>query len=198
MPSKVLLLARKRDGRRFGHCAPKLNRWQSKWVKNHHFLLNYRTVLVYTAISREFVGKSAHDNPERYYGRFWVHCSSKNFERIAREAMDMCQWVLKESNKSRFDSYSVRNRNSVLIISHITFRDCRVHFFSDNLSRNTCILKQLFTEVQVAGGGYFPRGSVNIPLATSTSVNNLYLSFDANVSSFSLAKSPPRHLQKTA
>ena len=33
----------------------------------------------------------------------------------------------KESNKSRFDSYSVRN--SVLIISHITFRDCRVQFF---------------------------------------------------------------------
>ena len=41
--------------------------------------------------------------------------------------MDVCLPVLKESNKSRFDSYSVRN--SVLIISHITFRDRRVHFF---------------------------------------------------------------------
>ena len=41
--------------------------------------------------------------------------------------MDVCLRVLKESNKSRFDSYSVRN--SVLIISHITFRDCRVHIF---------------------------------------------------------------------
>ena len=51
--------------------------------------------------------------------------------------MDVCLRVLKESNKSRFDSYSVRN--SVLIISHITFRDCRVHSFSDNLSRNSCI-----------------------------------------------------------
>ena len=30
-------------------------------------------------------------------------------------------------------------RNSVLIISHITFRDCRVHIFSDNLSRNNCV-----------------------------------------------------------
>ena len=30
-------------------------------------------------------------------------------------------------------------RNSVLIISHITFRDCRVHNFFDNLSRNSCI-----------------------------------------------------------
>ena len=49
--------------------------------------------------------------------------------------MDICLRVLKESNKSRFDSYSVRN--SVLLISHITFRDCRVHIFSDNLSRNS-------------------------------------------------------------
>ena len=51
--------------------------------------------------------------------------------------MDVCLRVLKESNKSRFDSYSVRK--SALIISHITFRDCRVHSFSDNLSRNSCI-----------------------------------------------------------
>ena len=45
---------------------------------------------------------------------------------MAREAMDVCLRVLKESKKSRFDTYSVRN--SVLIISHITFRDCRMHF----------------------------------------------------------------------
>ena len=32
--------------------------------------------------------------------------------------------------------------NSVLIISHITFRDCRVHIFSDNLTRNSCIYKR--------------------------------------------------------
>ena len=41
--------------------------------------------------------------------------------------MDICLRLLKESKKSRFDSYSVRN--SVLMISHITFRNCRVHFF---------------------------------------------------------------------
>ena len=46
---------------------------------------------------------------------------------MAGEAMDICLWVLKESNKSRFDSYSVRK--SVLNISHITSRDCRVHIF---------------------------------------------------------------------
>ena len=38
---------------------------------------------------------------------------------------------------SRSDSCSVRN--SVLSISHITLRDCRVHIFSDNLSRNSCM-----------------------------------------------------------
>ena len=57
---------------------------------------------------------------------------------MAGEAVDICLRVLKESNKSRFDSYSVRN--SVLNIYHITFWDCRVHIFSDNLSRNSCIL----------------------------------------------------------
>ena len=51
--------------------------------------------------------------------------------------MDVCLRVLKESNKRIFDSYSARN--GVLIVSHITFRDCRVHIFSDNLSRNSCI-----------------------------------------------------------
>ena len=51
--------------------------------------------------------------------------------------MDLCLRVLKDINKSRFDSYS--DRNSVLIVSQIIFRDCRVHIFSGNLSRNSCI-----------------------------------------------------------
>ena len=108
-----------------------------------HFLfweirnLNLIYAVCHTAISRKVVGKSACDKPERYYGWFWVHCSSKKFERMAQEAMDICLWVLKESNKCMFDSYNVRN--SVLIISHTTFRDCRMHIFTDNLSRNSCI-----------------------------------------------------------
>ena len=88
----------------------------------------------FTAISRKVVEKSVRDNPERYCGWFWVHCSSMIFEKNGTrdKARDVCLRVLKGSNKSRFDSYSVRN--SVLIISHITFRDCRAHIFSDNLS----------------------------------------------------------------
>ena len=57
--------------------------------------------IMYIAISRKVVGKSARNNPKRYCGRFWVHRSSKKFERMAREAMNVCSRVLKESNKSR-------------------------------------------------------------------------------------------------
>ena len=49
---------------------------------------------------------------------------------MAREAIDVCLQVLKGSNQSRFDSDSVRN--NVLIISHITTRDCRVHIKNEN------------------------------------------------------------------
>ena len=66
---------------------------------------------------------------------------------MAGEAMGVCLRVLKESNKSRFDSYSVRN--IVLIISHITFRDCRVDIFSDNLSRNSYLFLLAFLDLTV-------------------------------------------------
>ena len=73
--------------------------------------------------------------PEGIVGGFEITALHRNFERMARdrEAMDICFRALKRSSKSRFDSYTVRN--SVLIISYITFR---VHFFPDNLSRNSC------------------------------------------------------------
>ena len=105
--------------------------------------LNWISVSPYTAISIKVVGKSARDNPEGYCGWFLVHCSSKKFQRMAQEAMDVCLRVLKQSKKSRFDSCSVRN--SILIISRISFRDCRVHIFPYNLSRNSCISKALYS-----------------------------------------------------
>ena len=88
----------------------------------------------YTAISRKVVGKSARDNPERYCGWFWVHSSSKKFERIAREAMGVCLWVLKESMKSRFDSKSVREQ----CIDHIPYYLSglsRAHFWRQPFSK---------------------------------------------------------------
>ena len=79
--------------------------------------------------------------PKGVVGGFEFTVFLMKFEQIVWEAMDICLRLLKESNKSRFDSYSVRN--SVFSISRITFRDCRVHILSDNLSRNSCI--QIFT-----------------------------------------------------
>ena len=102
-------------------------------VKNY-LKEDYRS---YTAISKKVSGKSAPDNPERYCGWFWDHSSSQKFWKNCTRGHGLCFRVLKRSSKSRFDSYSVRN--SPLIISRITFRDSRVHFFPDNLSRNSCI-----------------------------------------------------------
>ena len=48
---------------------------------------------------------------------FCVHGSLKKFERMTGEAMDVCLPVLKESNKSRFDSCSVRTQ----CIDHIPY-----------------------------------------------------------------------------
>ena len=74
----------------------------------------------------------------------------RNLKELARKAMKMCLRVLTESNQSRFDSYNVRN--SVLIISHITFRDCRVHISSDNLSGNSCMQNLFTSEVNSKDG----------------------------------------------
>ena len=89
---------------------------------------------MYTAISRKVVGKVHATIPKGIVGGFEFTVVQRN---LARETMDTCLRVLKGSSKSRFDSYCVRN--SVLIISHVTFRDCRVHIFLDNLSRNSCM-----------------------------------------------------------
>ena len=76
------------------------------------------------------------DNPKGIAGgvEFTEH-SSKKFERMARETIDICLPVLKESNKSRFNNAVIRN--SVLIISHITFTGLSHVHFLDNLSQNS-------------------------------------------------------------
>ena len=107
--------------------------WRNDLKIPASFVQNVSFSFVYTAILRQVVGKSARENPERYCGWFLFRCSSKEFERMAREAMDVCLRVLKESNKSRFDRYSVRN--SILIISHITFRDSPAHILRQPISK---------------------------------------------------------------
>ena len=93
-----------------------LKRFRS-FLNTHSTIHSAYFILMAYSFLKKVVRKSARDNLERYCEWFWSSL-----------AMDVCLWVLKESNKCRFDSLSVRN--SVLIISHITFRDCRVHIFA--------------------------------------------------------------------
>ena len=88
--------------------------------------------LLYTAVSRKVVGKSARDNPERYCGWFCLPCSPKKFERMAREATDICWRVLMESNKSRFDSYS-REEQCIDHIPYYLSGLSRAHFPTTSL-----------------------------------------------------------------
>ena len=75
--------------------------------------------------------------PKGIEGGFKFAVLQRNLKGFTREAMDLRLRVLKEINKCRLNSYSVRN--NVLIISDITLRDCRLKILPDNLSRNSCI-----------------------------------------------------------
>ena len=88
---------------------------------------------LYTAISRSVVGKSARYNPERYCGWCRVLWSSKKFEKMAREATDICLRVLKESNKSMFDRYSRQEQ----CIDHIPYY--LSGFFACTFFPTTCL-----------------------------------------------------------
>ena len=75
--------------------------------------------------------------PKGIVGGFEFTVFQRNLKEWQERPWTLSLQMLKERSKSRFDSYSVRN--SVLSISHITFPDCRVHIFSDNLSQNSCL-----------------------------------------------------------
>ena len=70
-------------------------RWNKSRTKR--LLTNARAGSVhnaaYIAISGKVMGKSAREYPERYCGLLWVHCFSKKFERMTREAMDVAAKV---------------------------------------------------------------------------------------------------------
>ena len=102
----------------------------------------YLLALLLTAISRKVVGKSARDNHGRYCGWLWGHCSSKKFERMVREATDICLRVLKESNKSRFDSFS-RYEQCIDHIPYYLSGLSRAHFFRQPFS------KQLYSKARL-------------------------------------------------
>ena len=100
--------------------------------------LRWRIYFSFEQLFRERLSEKVHATiPKVSVGDFECTILQRLIERMAREVMNICLRMLKESNESRFDSYSARN--SELIVAHINFRDCRVHIFSDNLSRNSCM-----------------------------------------------------------
>ena len=61
-------------------------------------------------------------------GGFEFSFFQRNLKELARKAMEMCLRVLKESNKSRFDSYS-RQEQCIDHIPYYLSRLSRAHFF---------------------------------------------------------------------
>ena len=56
-------------------------------------------------------------------GGFEFSVFQRNLKELARKAMEMCLRVLKESNKSRFDSYSRTRQEQCIDYIPFTFRD---------------------------------------------------------------------------
>ena len=67
-------------------------------------------------------------------GGFEFSVFQRNLKELARKAMEMCLRVLKESNKSRFDSYS-RQEQCIDHIPYYLSGLSRAHFFRQPLSK---------------------------------------------------------------
>ena len=87
----------------------------------------------YTAISRKVVKKGHATITKGIVGGFKFAFPQRNLKERHESGHGYMFVVLKESNKSRFDSYNVGN--SISIISPITFRDCRGHIFRQPFSK---------------------------------------------------------------
>ena len=87
---------------------------------------------------RERLSEKVHATiPKGIVGGFKFTVLQRSLKELVRKAVEMCLRLLKESNKSRFDSYSCQKQ----CIDHIPYylsELSRTHF-SDNLSRNSCI-----------------------------------------------------------
>ena len=94
---------------------------------------SWRTLRI--QLFRERLSEKVHATiPKGIVGGFVSPVLQRNLKELARKAMKMCLRVLKESNKSRFDSYSRQE----LCIDHIPY--ClsglsRAHFFRQPFSK---------------------------------------------------------------
>ena len=95
-----------------------------------------------TQLFRERLSEKVHATIPKSIVGFWVHCSSKNFEILAREVMDICLGVLKESNKVGSTATTPEKMYwSYPILPTIPF-GIVASTFSDNLSRKRKIRKR--------------------------------------------------------
>ena len=88
----------------------------------------------YTAISERLQEKVHATISKGILGGFEFTVLQRNLKELARKAMEMCLRVLKESNKSRFDSYSPQEQR----IDHIPYYLSglsRAHFFRQPFSK---------------------------------------------------------------
>ena len=91
---------------------------------------------VYTAISRKVVAKVNATIPKSIVSGFEFTLLQRNLKEWHERP-----WTYVSECKRKATKVGLKatvSGNSVLIISHSTFRDCRVHIFSDNLSRDSC------------------------------------------------------------
>ena len=72
--------------------------------------------------------------PKGIVGGFEFTVLQRNLKELARKAMKMCLRVLKESNKSRFDSYS-RQEQCIDHIPYYLSGVSRAHFFRQPFSK---------------------------------------------------------------
>ena len=79
---------------------------------------------------RERLAEKVHATiPKGIVGGFEFSVFQRNLKELAGKAMEMCLRVLKESNKSRFDSYSRQEQSIDHIPSYLSGL-LRAHFFS--------------------------------------------------------------------
>ena len=103
--------------------------WGECWGKERKCLWFIR---IHVPLFRERLLEKVHTTIPKGDFKFTVFLMK--FERVAQEAMDISLQVLKESNKSRFESYSVWG--TVYWSCHILpFEIVACTFFSDNLSK---------------------------------------------------------------
>ena len=91
--------------------------------------------LIRIQLFRERLSEKVHATiPKGIVGGFEFTVLQRNLKELARKAMKMCLQVLKESNKSRFDSYS-RQEQCIDHIPYYLSELSRAHFFRQPFSK---------------------------------------------------------------